>query len=356
MNATHAHLYRYTLPFREPVTVKGSKLAEREGFVLALEHRDKTCVAYAEIAPLPGLHREGLDDAERQLREILQRPGCLRDKALHDELFPSVRTGLEMAAINFDAGMRNQLPRFFPGVSKASVPLNALLFGETETVRRWAEEHIRSGYRTFKLKVSGSDIEASQRAIELLHRLYGTTIELRLDANRSMGLDDAVAFCRNLPKESVAYIEEPLNEPGLIEEFHAKTGILSALDETLWQNRDLAARIPSACLAAYVLKPNCIGGIAKTLELAEKAGRLSLPCVFSSTFESGISLSFYALMAAGSARRPAACGLDTFRFFRRDLLKTPFAAQNALLDVRTLYRKAQEVDPGCLKPISTWIL
>ncbi len=356
MNADYSHLYRYSIPFSEPVTVKGCRLHHREGIVLALKSGDGKTTAYGEIAPLPGLHSEPLPAAEQQLMEVLTKHDFTESGPLSGQLYPSVRTGLEMALFNLEA-QRSQLP---PPLSERApaeaVPLNALLFGDSATVEKRADEYFRQGYRTFKLKVNAEGAEEALRSIRMLKNAYNGTIALRLDANQSMSLDEAVEFSRNLPERSIEYIEEPLKNPEQIEELHARTSIPSALDETLWQNPELAGSIPAACLKAYVLKPNRLGGIKATLALAEQAKNRNLQTVFSSTFESGISLSFYAWMAACCASLPAACGLDTFRFLKHDLLDTPFAPVNARLDTQNLYWNGQKVALRSIKLTSIWTL
>ncbi|MBM3163745.1 MAG: o-succinylbenzoate synthase [Chlorobi bacterium] len=356
MKAAYSHLYRYAIPFREPLTIKGRRLQHREGIVLALKSGDGKITAYGEIAPLPGLHSEPLAAAEQQLMEVLTKPDFRTEGHLAETLFPSVKTGLEMVLLNLEAQLSGQPPRFSARNPAAAVPLNALLLGNPATLETQAGDYFRKGYRTFKIKVSASGAEQALRNISMLHRTYGNAIEIRLDANQSMTLDEATEFGRNLPENSIAYIEEPLKNPELIEEFHARTSIPSALDETLWQNPELAERIRPECLRAYVLKPNRIGGIRTSLALAEKAGRNNLQSVFSSTFESGISLSFYAWMAACASPAPAACGLDTFRYLRNDLLETPFGPGNAHLDVHNQYWNGQNVAMRSIKLTSIWTL
>ncbi|MCF8382992.1 MAG: o-succinylbenzoate synthase [Chlorobium sp.] len=356
MNAAYSHLYRYSIPFSEPITVKGCRLHHREGIVLALKSGDGKSTAYGEIAPLPGLHNEPLPAAEQQLMAVLTKNDFTESGPLSGELYPSVRTGLEMALFNLEAQSSQQLPHLSERAPAPAIALNALLFGDTATVEKRAEEYYRQGYRTFKLKVNAAGAEEALRSIRMLKSTYNGSIALRLDANQSMSLDEAVEFSRNVPEGSIEYIEEPLKNPEQIEELHERTSIPSALDETLWQNPELARSIPSKCLKAYVLKPNRLGGIKATLALAEQARNKSLQTVFSSTFESGISLSFYALMAACCAALPSACGLDTFRFLKHDLLDKPFAPVNARLDTQNLYWNGQKVALRSIKLTSIWTL
>jgi O-succinylbenzoate synthase len=357
LNASHIVLYRYATPFTEPITVKGRRMVQREGIILALKSPEKKHIGYGEIAPLPGLHRESLEIAEAQLVELLAKYDLANPGFLLEGLYPSVRTGLEMAMINLDAAISGTLPAFSnAGSGTGLVPVNALLFGDTTLILQRAEEYFNLGYRTFKLKVTASDTANAIRSIQTLHRAFGNRIELRLDANQSLSLDEALDFARHIPNESIAYIEEPLKEAELIGEFYAKTALHSALDETLWQKPELLDEIPEASLAALILKPNRLGGISAALQFARYAQEHHLLAVFSSAFESGISLSFYAWLAASTATKPAACGLDTYRYLKHDLLETPFGAENACLDAGKLYRAGVKVNHRSLKRTSIWTL
>ena len=357
MKASHSFLYRYAIPFTEPVMVKGQRLVQREGIILALKNPEEGLTAYGEIAPLPGLHHESLQAAEAQVVEVLSKKELASADLLPEELFPSVRTGLEMALINLEAAESGESP-LFSGSNRAAqhVPVNALLFGDTVQIMQRAEEYFNLGYRTFKLKINVDNAECAVNSVIALLRRFGKNIELRLDANQSFSLDEAVEFARQIPPGSIAYIEEPLKHAEKIGEFHAKTGIHSALDETLWQKPELIDQIPTAALSALILKPNRLGGIFAALKLARYARKNNLLAVFSSAFESGISLSFYSWLAASASSEPAACGLDTYRYLEHDLLDTPFEAENGLLDASRLYREGRSVNERTLRLTSLWTL
>jgi len=357
MKASHVTLYRYSIPFTEPVTVKGARLLQREGIILALTSRESGKIACGEIAPLPGLHKELFQSAEAQLVEVLAKHNFAASPIMQEQLYPSVRTGLEMAMINLETANRGGRSAFSPLEESAKqVPLNVLLFGDTAKIIERAECLFNVGYRTFKLKITAGKTDEALRSLEALHRTFGQQIELRLDANQSLLMDEALDFARSAPAGSIDYIEEPLQDAELIGELHAKTGLYSALDETLWQRPEMLSHIPVAALKALILKPNRLGGISVALHFARYAQENRLKAVFSSAFESGISLSFYTMLAASLSSLPAACGLDTYRYLEYDLLETPFGSENGLLDAETIYLNAQKVNLRMLKRTSLWTL
>ncbi|NTW10755.1 MAG: o-succinylbenzoate synthase [Chlorobiaceae bacterium] len=357
MNVSHLFLYRYAIPLTEPVTVRGHRITERDGLVLALKCRNGDKTAFGEIAPLPGLHRETLDMAESQLVDCFSAHALTCSGALPAGLYPSVRTGLEIAMINLAATASGNLPSFFGETASSDfLPLNALLFGDAASVAKKAETLYSLGYRTFKLKVDSGNAGTAIECIRALNSRFGGDIELRLDANQSFTLEEAVAFAGNIPKESVSYIEEPLLDAAAIGEFHARTSIRSALDETLWQHPELLATLPKEALKALILKPNRLGGIDTTIGIMRQAGKAGLQTVLSSAFESGISLGMYAWLAASASPEPAACGLDTCRYLHHDLIEAPFGSGNSIIDARKAFIEGQKVNLHTLKLLSIWTL
>ena len=351
------------MDFTAPVNVRGVLLAKREGLLLRLSYEG--LIAFGEVAPLPGLHAESLDEAAQALTEFIpefsrfDRNTSDERRRLLDEatLPPSVATGIEMALVNLEAAECGGFPVFpdtFPPASK--IPVNALLAGDPESVLDRAAKRYAEGFRAFKLKVRKGQLDEAVTCIHALHDKFGGKIELRLDANQSLDFDEAVGFGKALPSDSISYIEEPLTDAALIPEFHAATGLPSALDESLWQRPELLDEIGPAPLGALVIKPNCIGGIAKSLDLASRAHRMGLQAVFSSAFESSVSLGLYALLAAVSSPAPAASGLDTASFLARDLTETPFAAPNGLADPATAWRDSLCVKSGMIQTVESWTL
>jgi len=359
----HADICRYELPFTAPVTVRGVLLDKREGLLLHL--KSEGAQAFGEIAPLPGLHAESLDKALQALAAFIPELSRLirnafdKRRHLFDEatLPPSVATGIEMALVNLEAVETGSLPDF-PGafIPASTIPVNALLAGEPATVLDRAASRYSEGFRAFKLKVRKGHLDDAVRCIREFHNTFGDKAELRLDANQSLDLNEAIGFGKALPAGCISYIEEPLKEAALIPDFHAATGFRSALDESLWQHPELLDEIGPVPLGALVLKPNCIGGIQKSLDLAAKAHRMGLQAVFSSAFESSVSLGMYALMAAISSPAPAASGLDTASFLARDLTEIPFTAQDGMADPVASWHNSLDVKPDMIETVASWTL
>ncbi|MCW8796210.1 MAG: o-succinylbenzoate synthase [Chlorobium sp.] len=365
MKPQNASIYRYSIPFVRPVPVLGKSLDTRDGFVLALKSGDGLHTGFGEIAPLPGLHKESLPEALEQCGTLLLSPRLsygglsLEDAGKHlpDSISPSVRAGFEMALLNLQSAASGALPSF-PGAPEAArkLPLNALLFGDAPSVISMAKDYFRNGYRTFKLKVQASNPGLAVKQVLALRSAFGGEISLRLDSNRSFDLEKACLFFNRIPADSIEYIEEPLADPFLIPEFFSRTGIRSALDESLWMSPGIWNGITRDCLGGVVLKPARLGSFATTLRLAREARDAGIAAVISAAFESGIALGFYAHLASVLSKNPSPCGLDTFRQLSRDILYNPLHAESGCLDTATAYRNSLNPDLSRLKLIEAWTL
>ena len=74
-----------------------------------------------------------------------------------------------------------------------------------------------------------------------------------------------------------------------------------------------------------MLKPTLLGGISRTLRMAERALRRGMTPVVSSAYESGVGTAALVALAAGIGDRPVPAGLDPYRAMAEDVLETPLS-------------------------------
>lgn len=360
MTIERSAIFRYAIPFVTPLRLTGRNLAERSGYVLALHGSDGS-VGYGEIAPLPGLHRETPEEALVQTRQIT---GSLAGQVLPDvacedgltafpvphTLFPSVRTGVEMALLNlFAVHTGTTLPALLTSQPRTTVPLNGLLSGPVETIGRGVQQLLDEGYRTLKIKVGRLPVETEIAMVRHVRTTAGAGVTLRLDANRSWSWETAVGFGRAVAECGIDYIEEPLAEPEQLREFVRATGIPVALDESLAFGAPVP-EIDPAYISALVLKPSVIGGIARTMRLVQLARERALDAVLSSAFDTGVALSVYACLAATANEREVACGLDTYKQLAYDLPVERFRATDGRVDTVLNWQHSLDLRPELLRP------
>ena len=354
-------LYRYRLPLRQPLPLRGVTLHEREGLLVRLADEDGRH-GWGEAAPLPGFSEERLAEAEAQLQQVKSewpgRPFSLDWTSVRDGfvqelweagLAPSVRFGLEEAAWSLCAAASGKgLAEMMTSEPTSVVPLNALLVGSGEAVLEEARRVREAGYRAVKLKVGRTSVEEEIELVRALRGVLGPDVALRLDANRAWTSDQAAAFAQGTAACDLEYVEEPLADSAGLPRLVEAHGLPVALDESLvGMPVDELERHRYA--RAVVLKPTLLGGLARALEIARQATALGLTSVVSASFESGVGLLGLVALAAGTGAAPA--GLDTYRHLAADVLASRLPLEAAQVDADALLTSVWEVDEERLEEV-----
>ncbi len=236
-------------------------------------------------------------------------------------LYPEVRFGIEMAVLNAAAAQK-QLPlsSFLSAHAADKVVLNGLVSESNDSLELQIARLLQDGYKLIKLKVGGDVFDDAKR-LKTVMRMVSGRAQVHLDANQKWSFEEANLFAKELNGCDIKYIEEPFFDISRIPEFFRNTGIPVALDETLFL-RGFDYSKPQEGVRFFVLKPTLLGGVRKVLRISQEARKNGIQSVISSTFESGIGLFTLGHLASG-AGADVSTGLDTLKWFERDLLKKP---------------------------------
>jgi len=100
-----------------------------------------------------------------------------------------------------------------------------------------------------------------------------------------------------------------------------------------------------------VLKPTMLGGIEKTCQIIRRAKDFALETIVSSSFES--SLGIWVLTSlAGSSLHNAVAGLDTLKWFKKDVLKKPILIENGSVHISKQKIGLQDINFDILNKLS----
>lgn len=341
-----------TLPYRlrlaEPVVWNGERREVREGILLRL-HGASGASGWGDAAPLPGFSRESLGEARDALDAVADalvgrdldpadavRPDSPLHQALDAAALPSsARYAVDLALADLAAQATGRtLPQTLHPDPAVTLPLNGLLMGGASEVVAQAGRLAASGYACVKLKVGRQPVAADAETVRAVRDALGPGVALRLDANRAWTPDEASAFAGAAASARVAYVEEPLGDASALSTLWADTGLPIALDETL-QESGGAVHL-RGWVAAAVLKPTLVGGLAATLRLAAAARAVGVRVVLSAAFESGVGLRGVAALAAATGAEPA--GLDTYRWLAEDVVG-PLPLDRPRVDVPALFAR-----------------
>jgi O-succinylbenzoate synthase len=223
---------------------------------------------------------------------------------------------LAVAAGTVPAALLSRAPR-------EQVAMNALFSGSPAEAQE-ALPALRR-YPVVKVKVGRRGPEEDRAVIEVLLRGLPASTPLRLDANRTLALEEAVGRFADLPPERIAYLEEPLADPTRLADLHAATGLRIALDETLREASTLyLGRAP--WVAAWCMKPALIGHWQRLLFMAREAQRHGAAVVVSSCLESGLGLWAQVQLAAALPGDVAPAGLGTEGWLGVDVVQPRYDA------------------------------
>ncbi len=340
MKITRFETAKYILPLTQRYRVGTVDTDKRDGRLVRITS-DDGFTAYGEISPLPGLHAESLREVDDALRvvgtDLEGRSFATFDTfasnvadrvaacAPHGQFgAPSVVFGLQTAGAALFAMAADTTPAaILSPRARDRVVVNALFVGDAAA----AAEAIASGeldsYVCVKVKIGRGTAAADRSMLQVLLAGLPSRTQLRLDANRTLSLPDAIARFEGLPAERIEYLEEPLANPEELPDLHAATGLRIGLDETL-RERSLFHLGRAPWVAAWCLKPALVGHWQRLLFLATEAEKHGAAVVVSSCFESGLGLWMQAQMAAALPGKTAAAGLGTEGWLRLDLVAPPY--------------------------------
>lgn len=340
MKLVELELFGYSLPLTGSLSPGGATLDRREGIIVRLTGDDGTR-GLGEASPLPGFSGESLQDAVEDLRcpgEILlgQEPGCGLELP---DMSPSARFGIELALWNMGSMMGGG--KVSPPRPANTVYLSGLLAGPEDEMLRDARRIANMGYRSAKLKVGRRSVEEDIELVRVVGGILGGSTSLRLDANRAWSLEQAGKFASATEGLNFDYVEEPLADPAQLPRFTEEWDVPVALDESLvgMEPEEVEAH---GYARAVVLKPTLLGGISRTIRLAESARKLGIVSVMSSAYETGVgTLGLISLAASLNADVPA--GLDTYRWLAEDVLAPPLELSGPSIEVRKMLGVRREV-------------
>jgi o-succinylbenzoate synthase len=284
------------------------------------ECREEYC---GEAAPLPGYSRETLAECEAALATLppavlhaalASRRAAELERALKGwhQSPPSARYALELAALHRLAKIQARplwallAAELAPTPSRASgaVALGAmpgltdttpavtlcawLTAQQPEALMTQAHACHDLGARSFKIKIGPDEITPLQHwTLAQMRAAWGNTIQLRVDANRSLDCSRLLYYMDRLEEYSVEWVEEPCADlsPRMLDASPCPV----ALDESL---ASLAADQVDALLetgrvAAVVLKPTGLG-LFNALGWARRARAQGAAPVASHTLEGPI--------------------------------------------------------------------
>ncbi len=352
MRIARVELYELSLPLVEPFVISGGTMHERRSLVVVL-HDEEGHRGYGESPPfeLPFYSDETIAGARHLLEHVLI-PRVLGatvagPEAVDALLRPGVRgnrfahAAVETAAWDLEAHRRNLGLAALMGERLNAAPAERVPCGvalgipvdrSPDTLRRWVEDALASGYRRVKIKVAPGWDEVPVRVAR--EAMAGTDLPLTVDANGGYEWPEHERALRALDDAGLLYIEQPLHPDEMVG--HArlaerlKTDI--CVDETL---RDARAARQIAELGGplvWNVKVHRMGGLSEVCRVVRIARECGAKLWAGTMPESGVG-SQAALAAAAMPGFVYPSDLEpSARWFGRnvDVIKLTMSAQGEM--------------------------
>ncbi|MDP4803759.1 MAG: o-succinylbenzoate synthase [Candidatus Nanopelagicales bacterium] len=211
----------------------------------------------------------------------------------------------------------------WPAALRDDVPVNAII-GQVDAqhTHELAVAAVRDlGCHTIKIKV-GADLSSNEACIAAVRGVLDEELgvgvgKIRIDVNAGWSVSQAIEQLRTLAQFGIEYVEQPCATIAELRELRSQIDVPIAADESIRLADDPSRIAVAECADVAVLKPTTLGGVERTLAIAEK---LNVPVVISGSLDSSVGLGVGLATAAALPELPFACGLGTGTLFAQDVV------------------------------------
>jgi O-succinylbenzoate synthase len=203
----------------------------------------------------------------------------------------------------------------FPEPVRDSVEINTMI--PRVPPRLAARMAVTSGCAAVKVKVGDPDGEERVRAVR---EAVGPGVRIRVDANGSWDVDEAIAALARLAAWDIEMVEDPV--PGLREmaALRRRCSVPVGAEMSIRCLEDVVEMRRLEAADVLVIKPQRIGGVVAALRAAELAG---VPVIVSSALETSVGLCACLAVAAALPESPYAHGIGTATLLAEDVTANP---------------------------------
>jgi muconate cycloisomerase len=218
------------------------------------------------------------------------------------------------------------------GKVRDRIPLSySIPFGAPDDMASLAQERVKWGHRTIKVKVGSDDSARDIAAVKSIRNAIGPAVKLRVDGNMGwQTAKQAIAVILKMEECDLELVEQPLPAYDLdgMAEVRRSIGVPLMADESIRNPRSAmqVVRHGAADIAnVYVTEAGGLQNASKIFAICEAAG---MPCMIGSMPEFGIGTA--AQIHLGVAMNNLGPDSDTcgVLYHQEDLLTTPLRIEN----------------------------
>lgn len=318
-------LVPFSLRLRKPIQTARGPMHVREGFRVTLKAAG--VVGRGEAMPMASFGTETPHAAQLALEqfEFAQLPETVEEIATligGMEKTPAARHAVECALLEHLAIRKGVLVATLLGpVRRSHFAVNALIEGDDAAgLAASAEEAAKKGFGVVKTKVAARPLGTEAQRLLAVRRAVGPHVRIRIDANGGWSEATARSALRGLEALGLEVCEQPVGPQdveGLRRLRHLAPCRIAA-DETMLLSGVLPRLLekdPRAAADVIVLKPAALGGLVRSLELAQQAHDSGVGAYVTTLMDGPIARAAAAHLAAVLPSADWAHGLSTVELF-----------------------------------------
>lgn len=291
MQITLVQVYRVRIPFSFSVDHNLKKRNRSESLVLAL-HTDEGNIGYGECTPRSYVTGESTEKVWNSFQEIIRQGTFPQIEKLEDIFafcrkldekyaLPSLLCAWEMALL--DAwGKHQELPlASLLGSQAVCEPQYSAVLPVLPRLKleHWLKKIAQLNLAHIKMKVGH---EGDLDDLALARMIMGPEVDIRVDANRAWGLEEAIQKLQEFQAFRISCVEEPLRrqEVGQLPKLAQRTEVPLLLDESLCRLQQLHFYLNEMPADAFMvnLKISKLGGLGKCTEIYKHAQSHGVQC------------------------------------------------------------------------------
>ena len=375
MNIQTLQWHHYRVPLHATFTSAHEVLGMREGVIIEI-HTDTGLVGIGESAPLPNFTRTQNDTVQHVITHLTRLaqhlPSLTVSTALQyvyeqtGRLPPTARYALETALLDL-LGQQSAEPlsvmltRLASAKNHAAdstyesrlhIPVNAVIGARTlaDTVTQ-AQLAVKQGFRCLKLKIgTAAHIEQEVERIRAVRAAVGPAIQLRLDANEALDFEQACTLLTRCEDYKLQYVEQPLPREQLAEmqRLRERVAVPLAADEAISDVASAQHVLAAQAADILIIKPQLAGGLRSGRQIIQAATTYNVPCIITSSIDTGIGITGALHLAAASPEVTLACGLATLNMLADDLISESLHVEQGMLTFPTRPGLGVQLDRAAL--------
>jgi L-alanine-DL-glutamate epimerase-like enolase superfamily enzyme len=319
MKITQTEIYKYSIPM-VPFTIATGTMEFAQNIFIRI-HTDKEITGVGECSAFPmitGETQATCFEIAKDFASLLKNKNALALEERMNELHAftaynnTIKSAFDMALHDI-AAQQAKLPLYkFLGGDKTKKLETDLTIGinTPQQMAEQAKEFVERGVRILKIKLGKNAKEDIQR-IELINKVVGKEIKLRIDANQGWNYDDALYVLTALKNYNIEFCEQPIrkHDDPLLPQLKKNSPIKIMADESVFDHYD-AARLIKANACDYInIKFAKSSGIIEANKINAVCKEKNIACMMGGMLESRVALTAFAHFATA---------FDNIRFYDMD--------------------------------------